>query len=89
MSVVRMLGKSVIDSPNLVISGGLDVPLLVGVGDQDELFSEDSARELFDGIESPSKEFIVIPGGRHAAFPDGSWVPLVAWLGKNYPPERK
>jgi alpha-beta hydrolase superfamily lysophospholipase len=50
------------------------------VGDQDEIFPVDSVRALFDGIECSRKEFIVIPGGRHAAFPEGSWAQLIVWL---------
>jgi acylglycerol lipase len=85
MSVVRMAGKNLIESPNLILLGRPDIPVLVGVGDQDELFPVDSAKELMDSIGSPRKEFIVIPGGRHAVFPEGSWGPLIAWLNKNYP----
>jgi acylglycerol lipase len=83
-SVVRMLGKNEIDSPNLVVSGRLDIPLLVGVGDRDEIFPVDSARALFEGIECSGKEFIVIPGGRHAAFPEGSWAQLMVWLRRSF-----
>ncbi len=83
-SVVRMLGKNEIDSPNLVVSGSVGIPVLVGVGDQDELFSVDSVGAFFDSIGSSRKEFFVIPGGRHAAFPKGSLAPLVAWLRLNY-----
>jgi alpha-beta hydrolase superfamily lysophospholipase len=84
-SVVRMLGKNEIVSPNLVISGRMDIPVLVGVGDQDELFSVDSVRAFFDSVGCSRKEFFVIPGGRHAAFPTESWDPLIAWLRANYP----
>jgi pimeloyl-ACP methyl ester carboxylesterase len=84
-SVVRMFGRNEIDSPNLVISGRLDISVLVGVGDQDEIFPVDSTKALFDSIECSSKEFIVIPGGRHASFPAGSWGQLIEWLRKSYP----
>jgi acylglycerol lipase len=83
-SVVRMLGKNEIDSTNLVVSGRLDIPVVVGVGDQDEIFPVDSVRAFFDSIECNRKEFIVIPGGRHAAFPEGSWAQLIAWLRRSF-----
>jgi acylglycerol lipase len=83
-SVVRMLGRNELDSPNLVVSGRLDIPVLVGVGDQDEIFPVDSVRAFFDGIECGRKEFIVIPGGRHAAFPEGSWAQQMAWLRRSF-----
>jgi acylglycerol lipase len=84
-AVVRMFGKNEIDSPNMAVSGTRDVPVLIGVGDQDEIFPVESVRAFFDSIPGDRKEFIVIPGGRHASFPTGSWAPVVAWLRKNYP----
>jgi acylglycerol lipase len=85
-AVVRMFGKNEIDSPNLAVSGKLDIPVLVGVGDQDEIFPPESARAFFDDVPSNRKEFVVIPRGRHAAFPAGAWGPLIAWLRTSYPP---
>jgi acylglycerol lipase len=85
LSVVRMLGRNQIDSAGIVISRKLGIPLLVGLGDSDEIFSVDSAREFFDGIDADNKTFMVIPGARHAAFPEGSWTPLVEWLRKSFP----
>jgi len=82
-SVVRMLSRNRIDSPNLVTSN-LSIPVLVGVGDQDELFTVESAKTLFDTVSSQRKEFFVVPGGHHAFFPSGSWGPMVEWLGENY-----
>jgi alpha-beta hydrolase superfamily lysophospholipase len=84
LSVVRMFAKNEIVSPNMIISKSLDIPMLVVVGDQDEIFPVESARALFDSIECKRKEFLVISGGRHATFPGGSWVQLIAWLTKNY-----
>ncbi|MGY5861848.1 MAG: alpha/beta fold hydrolase [Candidatus Thorarchaeota archaeon] len=62
----------------------LHIPFFVGIGDSDELFSVDSCRELFEEIPSDSKEFHIFPGGKHAKFPEGSWIPLVNWLGKAF-----
>jgi acylglycerol lipase len=85
LSVARMFGRNEINSPNLVISGKRDIPVLVGIGDQDEIFPVDSAKAFFDDIKSNRKEFIVILGAKHAVFPEGSWDQLIAWLRKNYP----
>jgi acylglycerol lipase len=85
-SVVRMLQKNEIDSPNLTIRGKPEVPVLVGVGDQDEIFTVESARAFFESIPSSRKEFFVIPGGRHAHFPPGSGSPIVAWVHRHFPP---
>lgn len=84
-AVMRMLRKHEIDSPNLALLGARDIPVLVGVGDQDELFQVESARAFFESLPSRRKEFIIIPGGRHAAFPRGSWAPLIAWVRGQFP----
>ena len=69
---------------DLVFPSGLDIPVLVAVGDSDELFSVESARELFDDVPSTNKEFHVIPGAKHAVFPDESWEYLIEWMKKNF-----
>jgi acylglycerol lipase len=84
-SVVRMFTKNEIRSPNMVINNSLDIPVLVGVGDQDEIFSVDSAKAFFDEIQARRKEFVVIPGAGHASFPEGAWVQLTSWMKKSYP----
>jgi acylglycerol lipase len=81
-TVARMFREGVLDSPNLSFSRKLSVPLFVGVGEQDELFSVDAARSFFDGIDCDRKEFAVIPGARHAVFPSGCWTQLEAWLNR-------
>jgi alpha-beta hydrolase superfamily lysophospholipase len=58
----------------------LDIPVLLGVGENDELFTVDSARLLFDEIPSENKKFIILPGARHAGFPPDSWKELIEWL---------
>lgn len=63
----------------------LKVPLLMGVGDKDELFAVDSVKEFCEGINWNNKECIVIKDGHHTFFPKGSWTPLVQWLMKNFP----
>jgi acylglycerol lipase len=84
-AMARMLSRNAIDSPYLTPPTRLEIPILVAVGDQDELFSVDSSRELFDGLPASRKEFLVIPGGHHASFPAGSWDPVLAWLSRQYP----
>ncbi len=86
-AVVRMLRRNRIDAPNLTIRGRTDIPVLVGVGDRDELFSVDSAQAFYDQVSCPQKEFFTIPGGLHARFPPGSSGPVVEWLGRHFPAE--
>jgi acylglycerol lipase len=84
MKVMGMFRSGVLDSPNLKFDGKLQIPLLVSVGDHDELFSAEAAKEFCDGIDCDDKEFFVVPGARHAVFPRDGWGPLVSWLGKRF-----
>jgi len=79
-----MLGSGMIDSPNLSFDGKLGVPLFVAVGEHDELFPADGVREFCDGIDCDDKEFHVIPGAKHAVWPEGSFTPLVEWLTRKF-----
>lgn len=84
LEVARMFREGDLDSPNLRFREKVHVPLLVGVGEEDELFSAESARAFFDSVEADDKEFLVVPGARHAVFPPGSWAPLVAWARRRF-----
>ncbi|MFW9955645.1 MAG: alpha/beta hydrolase [Candidatus Thorarchaeota archaeon] len=74
-----------VDSKSLQFPGDLGIPIFVGVGDQDELFSIESVRELYDEIPAKEKEFYVQPGAKHAVFPEGSFKPLMSWLDNRFP----
>ena len=84
LRVARMFREGDLDSPNLTFRARLRVPLLVGVGDHDELFSVEAARALFDSVPADDKEFFVVPGATHAVFPPGSWGPLVGWAKQRF-----
>lgn len=82
LSVSRMTREGVVDSPNLRFDRELQIPLLVGLGDRDELFEVSSAKEFFGELPSREKEFFVVEGARHAFFPRDGWGPLISWLRK-------
>jgi len=84
LKVTRMLRSGIIDSPNLTFNEKLRIPLFVAVGEKDELFPADAAREFCDGIDCDDKEFHVIPGASHAVWPKDSFSPLVEWLQKKF-----
>jgi alpha-beta hydrolase superfamily lysophospholipase len=84
LSVASMMRSGKLDSPNLKFASKLDVPVFLGVGENDELFSVDSAKTLFDTIQADDKEFAVIPGARHAVFPSGCWFQLIAWATRHF-----
>jgi len=58
----------------------LDIPVLLVIGEKDELFTIESARLLFDEIPSENKKFIILTGAKHAEFPPDSWKELIEWL---------
>ena len=62
----------------------IDVPVYIGVGDMDELYTVSSVESFKDEIHSQNKELHIIPNGRHSVFPDGSWNHLIDWLNRNF-----
>ncbi len=59
-------------------------PVLVGIGENDELFTVEAARELYDEIPSKTKEFFVAKGAKHAEFPADSMMPMLDWVEKSF-----
>ena len=57
-----------------------EIPIALAIGEYDEIFSVESARSFFDEIHSENKKFIVLPGAKHAEFPEGSLKELINWL---------
>ncbi len=63
------------------LSEKLNLPIILGVGESDELFSVESAKSLLDEINSDDKEFFTMPGAKHAeGFTSGSFKELQSWL---------
>ena len=66
---------------NVVVPRVVNQPLFFGIGDQDELFTVESAKSLFDEIPSENKEFHIFEGAKHAEFPgDAVSSDLIDWL---------
>jgi fermentation-respiration switch protein FrsA (DUF1100 family) len=61
-----------------------DLPVFVGIGDNDELFSVEACRALFDEVPSTNKKFHVFEGGKHSEFPPASTEPLGTWLANQF-----
>ena len=61
-----------------------DMPVFVGIGDNDELFSVEDCKSLYDEIPSTNKMFHIAIGGKHAEFPPGSWDPLGRWFDEQF-----
>ncbi|MFW9848319.1 MAG: alpha/beta hydrolase [Candidatus Thorarchaeota archaeon] len=74
----------VLSPEKLELPERIDIPVFVGVGENDELFSVNAVESFVDEINAEKKEFHIVPNGKHAVFPDGSWNPLIDWLNNNF-----
>ena len=75
---------TLMDVKKLILPAQLNIPVLVAVGDKDELFEVEKVKELYDGVPGDKKEFMVLTDTYHAKFPDASWEQLVGWLDRNF-----
>jgi acylglycerol lipase len=87
LAVSRMFQKGLIDSPHMKFTGKLEMPLLVGGGELDELFTPQYVKEFFEEIPCDHKQYFVVPGARHAVFPKDAWGKLLSWLDMNFKAE--
>ena len=62
----------------------MNLPVLVGVGDKDELFDIDKVKAFYDLVPGDKKEFMVMKDTNHANIPLESWQKMVVWLNKNF-----
>ncbi len=73
-----------LDTKTLRLPADMNIPVLVGIGDEDELFSVEKVRELYDQIPGDRKEFLVMKNTTHAKIPRESWMQVVDWLNRTY-----
>ena len=79
---VRFL--TMLDVKQLRLKNTANIPVLVGAGDQDELFEVEKVRELYDLIPGDKKEFLVMKNATHAKIPKERWEEIVAWLDRTF-----
>ena len=77
---------TMMDVKKLRLPPGLNIPVLVGVGDKDELFEIDKVKDFYNLIPGNKKEFFVMKNATHAKIPLESWEEIVAWLDKVFKP---
>ena len=66
---------------DLDISEEIECPIILGVGEHDEIFSVESAQSLLDEIHCKDKEFFIMPGAKHAVeFTEESFKEIKSWL---------
>jgi len=75
---------TMIDVKKLRLPKTLNIPVLVGVGDKDELFEIDKVKDFYNLIPGNKKEFFVMKNATHAKIPLESWEEVVAWLDKTF-----
>lgn len=71
---------TMLDVKTLILPKQLNIPVLVGTGDKDELFEVEKVRELYDLVPGDKKEFVVLKDTYHARIPRESWERVVLWL---------
>jgi acylglycerol lipase len=75
---------TMMDVKKLRLPKNLNIPVLVGVGDKDELFEVDKVKDFYNLIPGNKKEFFIMKNATHAKIPLESWEEIVAWLNKTF-----
>jgi alpha-beta hydrolase superfamily lysophospholipase len=75
---------TMLDVKKLRLPKDLNIPVLVGVGDKDELFEIDKVKDFYNLIPGNKKEFFIMKNATHAKIPVESWEEIVAWLNKTF-----
>jgi len=75
---------TMLDVKKLRLPKNMNVPVLVGVGDKDELFAMDKVREFYDLVPGDKKEFLVMKNATHAKIPVECWEEIVDWLDRTW-----
>jgi len=75
---------TMLDVKKLRLPPSLNVPVLVGVGDKDELFAIDKVRDFYNMVPGNKKEFLIMKGATHAKISRENWEEIVKWLDRTY-----
>ncbi|MFW9950891.1 MAG: hypothetical protein ACFFKA_12300, partial [Candidatus Thorarchaeota archaeon] len=76
----------IFDVNEIELSKKINLPIIHGIGDNDELFTIESAQELFNQISSDDKVFFVMKGVKHAVgFKEESFEDLINWMKNEFP----
>lgn len=62
----------------------LNIPVLVGIGDKDELFEVDKVKDFYNLVPGNKKEFLIMKNTTHAKIPLESWQQVVEWLDRTF-----
>jgi alpha-beta hydrolase superfamily lysophospholipase len=75
---------TMLDVKKLRLPPTLNIPVLVGVGDKDELFEIDKVKDFYNLVPGDKKQFLVMKNATHAKIPVECWEEIVAWLDKTF-----
>ena len=75
---------TMMDVKELKLPKQLNIPVLVAVGDKDELFEAEKVKDLYNDVPGNKKTFLVLHDTYHAKFPEASWEELAGWLNNNF-----
>lgn len=75
---------TMLDEKQLYLPESLNAPVLVAVGDQDEMFEVEKVREFFDQVPQSNKDFLVWEGATHAEISRAHWEQIVDWLDRKF-----
>jgi len=75
---------TMLDVKQLRLPAQLNIPVLVGVGDKDELFEVAKVKDFYQLVPGDKKEFYIMKNATHAKIPVESWEGIVAWLDRTY-----
>lgn len=78
-----------LDVKQLRLPKDLNIPVLVGIGDKNELFDIDKVKEFYNAVPDNKKEFLVMENTTHARISVESWEKIVVWLNKTLVSEQK
>jgi acylglycerol lipase len=73
-----------LDVKKLRLPPNMNIPVLVGVGDRDELFEVDKVRDFYNLVPGNKKEFLILKNATHAKISLENWEEVVAWLDRTY-----
>ncbi len=74
---------TMLDVKELRIPSHLNIPVLVGVGDKDELFEVDKVKDFYNLVPGNKKQFFIMKNATHAKIPVESWEEIAKWLDNN------
>lgn len=71
---------TMLDVSTLRLPADMNIPVLVGIGDKDELFEVDKVKDFYNLIPGDKKHFLVMENATHSEIPLESWKQIVEWL---------